>query len=64
LVTEMAMITPPVGINVFVISGITKDAPMGTVFRGITPFVITMVVFVIFLVAFPQIALFLPSISK
>jgi tripartite ATP-independent transporter DctM subunit len=63
LVTEMAMITPPVGINVYVISGITRDAPMATVFRGITPFAITMVIFLIILIAFPQVALVLPSVS-
>jgi C4-dicarboxylate transporter DctM subunit len=64
LVTEMAMITPPVGMNVYVISGITRDVPMATVFRGIMPFAITMLVFIGILMAVPQLALFLPSISK
>jgi C4-dicarboxylate transporter, DctM subunit len=64
LVTEMAMITPPVGMNVYVISGITRDVPMSTVFKGITPFAITMVIFIVILFVFPQIALVLPSISK
>jgi len=64
LVTEMAMITPPVGMNVYVISGITRDVPMGTVFRGIAPFAATMLIFIVILFAVPQIALFLPSISK
>jgi C4-dicarboxylate transporter DctM subunit len=63
LVVEMAMITPPVGMNVYVIQGITRDVPMQTVFKGIIPFVIIEFCFVILLVAFPQIALFLPSIS-
>jgi C4-dicarboxylate transporter, DctM subunit len=64
LVTEMAMITPPVGMNVYVISGITRDVPMATVFRGILPFTVTMMVFIVILCAFPQIATILPSISK
>jgi C4-dicarboxylate transporter DctM subunit len=63
LVVEMAMITPPVGMNVYVVSGITRDVPMQTIFKGILPFVIIEACFVALLVAFPQIALFLPSLS-
>jgi C4-dicarboxylate transporter DctM subunit len=63
LVVEMAMITPPVGINVYVINGIVKDVPMETIFRGIIPFVVVEFAFVAILIAFPQIALFLPSLS-
>ena len=60
LVMEMSLITPPVGINVFIISGIAKEVPMYTIFRGILPFWFAMLVCIIFLVVFPQIALFLP----
>ena len=60
LVMEMSLITPPVGINVFIISGITKDIPMYVIFRGIIPFWIAMLVCVILLVIFPQLALWLP----
>ena len=62
LVTEIAMITPPLGMNVYVIAGVAKDVPMETIFKGILPFVLTEVVFVVLLIAFPSIALFLPSI--
>ena len=62
LVTEIAMITPPLGMNVYVIAGVAKDVPMETIFKGILPFVLTEVVFVVFLIAFPSIALFLPSL--
>lgn len=64
LMAEMGMITPPVGINVFIIAGMAKDVPMYTVFRGIIPFLFCMVVCVIILIAFPQIALFLPNLMK
>lgn len=64
LVGGMGMITPPVGIGVYVIAGIFKDIPMGTIFKGIWPFLITEVIFAGFLIAFPQIATYLPSIMK
>jgi tripartite ATP-independent transporter DctM subunit len=61
LFIEMGLITPPVGVNVFVISGIAKDIPMYTIFRGIVPFFFAMVICMIILIIFPQIALFLPQ---
>ena len=61
LTMEMSLITPPVGINVFVISGVAKDVPMYTIFRGIFPFWIAMAVCIIMLILFPQIVLFLPG---
>lgn len=60
-VTEMGMITPPVGMNVYVIHGITK-VPMATIFRGIGPFLIADVVELAFLIAIPEISTFLPSL--
>lgn len=62
VVVEMAMITPPVGMNVFAISGIVKDVPMQTVFRGALPFVGVMVVLIVTLMLFPRIVLFLPNL--
>jgi tripartite ATP-independent transporter DctM subunit len=59
LMCEMALITPPVGMNVFVISGMS-GVSMYTVFRGIMPFLIAMMVCMILLIAFPQISLWLP----
>ncbi|MFC1979478.1 TRAP transporter large permease [Chloroflexota bacterium] len=61
---EMALITPPVGLVVFVIKGIAKDVSMYTIFWGIVPFVIVQLVFIVILTAFPQIALFLPNLMK
>lgn len=60
LVMEMSLITPPVGINVFIISGVAKDVPMYTIFRGILPFWFAMLACIILIIIFPQIALFLP----
>ncbi len=64
LVTEIAMITPPIGMNVYVIGGIVKDVPMEVIFKGILPFVVVEIAFVIFLIAFPQVALFLPGVMR
>jgi len=58
---EMALITPPVGLNVFVIKGVAKDVPMYTIFRGIIPFLMADVCHVALLIAVPQLSLFLPS---
>lgn len=61
IVLEMGMISPPVGINVFIVKSIAPDVPMGQIFRGIWPFWFAMAFMIILLVAFPQIALFLPQ---
>lgn len=62
VVCEMGMITPPVGMNVFALHGIARDVPLYTIFRGITPFLIGMIILVGLLIVFPQIALFLPRL--
>lgn len=59
LVIEMGLITPPVGMNVFILGGMT-GIPLDTIFRGIVPFFIAMVICVFLLTIFPEIALFLP----
>jgi C4-dicarboxylate transporter DctM subunit len=64
LVTEMGVLTPPVGVNVYVVHGIARDVPLETIFKGITPFVIALLVCAAMLIAFPQIALLLPSLMK
>ncbi|WP_417680705.1 TRAP transporter large permease [Roseibium sp.] len=56
---ELAMITPPVGMNLFVIKGIT-DAPLSDVVRGAFPYVLLMIVGLLILVLFPQLATWLP----
>jgi len=64
LVTEMGVITPPVGLNVYVIHGAAGDVPLETIFKGIFPFLVALVVAAAILLAFPQIATFLPSMTR
>lgn len=61
LITEMGVITPPVGVNVYVVQGVAKDIPLETIFRGVFPMVLALLVCNLILIFFPQIALFLPS---
>lgn len=58
---EIGLITPPVGLNVYIIQGIS-GAAMSTCFRGITPFVIIDLTRIVILVTFPAISLFLPNL--
>jgi C4-dicarboxylate transporter DctM subunit len=64
LVTEMGVITPPVGVNVYVIKGIAEDVSLETIFKGIFPFLAALIVAVAILIAFPQIATFLPGFTR
>ncbi|MCS7280369.1 MAG: TRAP transporter large permease [Desulfobacterota bacterium] len=64
LVTCMGVVTPPVGVNVYVIKGIAKDVPLEQIFKGIFPFLIAMIVASIILLFYPPIATFLPSFVK
>ena len=64
VVIEMGLITPPVGINVFVVKGVASDVSMATIFRGVLPFWIAMAICLLLLVLFPDIALFLPDRMK
>jgi tripartite ATP-independent transporter DctM subunit len=61
IVLEMGLISPPVGVNVFVVKGVAPGVPVATIFRGIWPFWLAMLVCMGLLVGFPQIALFLPG---
>jgi tripartite ATP-independent transporter DctM subunit len=61
LVLEMGLITPPVGVNVFVVKSIARDVPLGQMFRGVLPFWGAMMVCTLLLIIFPQIATFLPQ---
>ena len=61
LVGEMGVITPPVGVNVFVIKGIAPDVPLHKIFRGIFPFLIALIIMTALITFFPIIATLLPS---
>ncbi|MBU2466764.1 MAG: TRAP transporter large permease, partial [Bacteroidetes bacterium] len=62
IMMEMGQISPPVGINVFVIHSSVGDVSMGTIFRGVTPFIIMQVITIIILTLFPIVVLFLPEL--
>jgi tripartite ATP-independent transporter DctM subunit len=62
VVTEISLITPPVGLNVFVLSGVLKDVSTGTIFKGVTPFWCADIVRLAIIVAIPAISLFLPRL--
>ena len=62
LLVEMALITPPVGLNLYVVQGVRPDGSMNEVIVGAIPFVTAMAVMVVLMIAFPGIALWLPSI--
>ncbi len=64
LIVEMGVITPPVGINVYVVHGIARDVPLETIFKGVMPMFAALIVCNIFLLLFPQIALFLPNLMR
>lgn len=62
IVVELGLITPPVGMNVFVINSLAKDIPMSETFKGVVPFFLAELVRVAVLLAFPGIVLFLPRL--
>ena len=67
MVTEMGVITPPVGINVYVVYGVARGLPGGgmtleSIFRGITPFMVAVLIGIVIMALFPEIILFLPSL--
>ena len=64
VVTEISMITPPVGLNVFVLRSVLPDVPTKTVFRGVMPFIVADIVRLGILVAFPAISLYLTQFVK
>lgn len=61
VVIEISLITPPVGLNVFILKGVVGDVSTGTIFRGVTPFWIMDILRLLLLLAFPALVLFLPN---
>lgn len=61
LVVELGMISPPIGMNVFVIKGIAPEVPIGQIYLGVLPFVIALMLLIVVLVIFPGLATWLPS---
>jgi C4-dicarboxylate transporter DctM subunit len=61
VVVELGLITPPIGMNLFVIQSVARDIPMTTIYRGILPFILVDIIRLAILVLFPWIILFLPQ---
>jgi tripartite ATP-independent transporter DctM subunit len=64
LITEMGVITPPVGVNVYVVYGVAKNVPLETIFKGVFPMLLALLLCNLILLFFPQIALFLPGLMR
>ena len=62
LIVEMGAVTPPVGINVYVIKGIVPDIPLQRIFKGIFPFLWALIAVSFLLTLFPEIVTFLPGL--
>lgn len=64
VITEISLITPPVGLNVFVLKGMLDDVSLGTIFRGVTPFWLVDIARLLLLILVPSIVLLLPSLMN
>jgi len=64
IVVELGLITPPVGMNVFVINSLARDVPMSRTFLGVAPFFVAELFRVALLIAFPALSLWLPSVLR
>ena len=62
MVIEIGMITPPIGINVFILHGMSRDIPLPTIFKGIAPFLVADLLRLTLITLFPQLALWLPEV--
>jgi tripartite ATP-independent transporter DctM subunit len=62
LASDQGLMTPPVGMNVYVVAGMVKDIPMMTIFKGTIPFVVAIFVAMVAVIAFPQLSLWLPNL--
>ena len=61
VITEISLITPPIGLNVFVLRGVLKDVSLGTIFKGVTPFWIADIIRLLLLIFIPTLTLWLPT---
>jgi len=64
VVVEIGLISPPVGMNMFVVKSLLPGVSTGTIFRGVTPFVFADIIRLAILVAFPILSLWLPNLMK
>lgn len=64
VVTEMGVLTPPVGINVYVVASVARDVPLKVIFKGASVMLTALLILTVLLIIFPQIALYLPTLMR
>ena len=64
MLINIGVLTPPLGLSVYIISGIVKEVPIQQIFKGVIPAIITMVVLTVILIIFPEIVTFLPNMIE
>ena len=64
LVTEIGLITPPIGMNAFVVKSVLPDVRLLDIFRGVVPYIFALLIGLLLVFFFPSIATFLPEISR
>jgi C4-dicarboxylate transporter, DctM subunit len=64
MIVQIGLISPPVGMNLFVLNALLPEVGLGQIFRGCWPLVLVMVLMLVVLLAFPQLSLWLPSLMK
>jgi tripartite ATP-independent transporter DctM subunit len=64
LVVELALITPPLGMNVFIIRGVVPHVPLSQIFAGVMPFCIALIALIVLIIAVPSVATFLPELAN
>ncbi len=63
-VTQIGVITPPVGVNAYVVSGVALDIPLEDIFKGVVPLLGALILATLLMIPFPQLALWLPGMMK
>lgn len=64
MLCETAMITPPVGVNLFVVQGVRRRGSINDLMLGVLPFLVSLVLMIVIVVAFPEIVLWLPELAR
>ncbi|MBW2565093.1 MAG: TRAP transporter large permease subunit [Deltaproteobacteria bacterium] len=63
MVTTMGAITPPVGVNIYVVKALVPDVPLETIFKSVSFFLVACIISIIILIVFPQIVLIIPQMA-
>lgn len=64
MVTNIGLLTPPLGLNIFIIKGVAQHIPISAIFRGVTPMVIAMLISVVIVIIFPELITILPDYMR